>query len=520
MSVVRRRRPARRRARAVRGALRRHPRARPGDRDRGASAPPPALPRAAGPVSRPSVTGTGPWPGTDALEAQSVVVGDLVDTPVGGRGAAVHRAAGRARPVERPGRARGRAARRAADRARRRTAGSWRTTPAATWAGRRRTCARTSTRSRWPRTGTRARSSCRCSGPMTLAASLYLSRGDRVLSDAGAVRELAASLAAGIAEHLAALRRCRARRRPIVLLHEPLLAQVMAGVLPSFSGYSALRSVPGPVAAAPPRGRRGGRAAAGASSVVVHGGTAWSSLGAIRASGADGFALAVAALDERSWERVAEVVEGGLAFWPELPPQASSQCAGPDVAGQADLLLRPWRSVGLPAGRLRDVVLLAGDATGVGSSRRRPRRAGRARARRAARRRTSGVLMRRPLVLLLASAAAIVGLVSSRSPSSASARGRWSSRRPATRRAWRPTPPTARRARPVHRLPAAEHLHVDVDGRRRRSSSRPRSPGRPASAPSSPSAGRRSASECCWPRGCGCPTRCHQPRPAVSRPTA
>ena len=68
-----------------------------------------------------------------------------------------------------------------------------------------------------------------------------------------------------------------------------------------------------------------------------------------------------------SWERVAEVVEGGLAFWPELPPQASSQCAGPDVAGQADALTRPWRSVGLPMAGLRDVVLLAGDITGKGS---------------------------------------------------------------------------------------------------------------------------------------------------------
>ncbi len=181
------------------------------------------------------------------------------------------------------------------------------------------------------------------------------------------MRELAASLGAGLADHLAALHRAVPGAAPTVLLHEPLLAQVMAGVLPSFSGYSALRSVPGPIAAAHLESVADAARSAGASGVVVHGGTAWSSLGAIRASHVDGFALAVTSLDDRSWERVAEVVEGGLAFWPELPPQASSQCAGPDVAGQADLLLRPWRSVGLPAVGLRDVVLLAGDATGVGS---------------------------------------------------------------------------------------------------------------------------------------------------------
>jgi len=100
---------------------------------------------------------------------------------------------------------------------------------------------------------------------------------------------------------------------------------------------------------------------------VVHGGSARTSLGAIRAAKVDGFGLAVDALDDRSWEKVAEVVEGGLAFWPELPPQASSQCAGPDVTGQAEALTRPWRSVGLPMAGLRDVVLLAGDITGKGS---------------------------------------------------------------------------------------------------------------------------------------------------------
>ncbi len=204
-------------------------------------------------------------------------------------------------------------------------------------------------------------------GPLTLAATLYLSRGDRAVSDAGAVRELAASLGAGIAEHLAAIRRAVPGAEPTVLLHEPLLAQVVAGVLPSFSGYSALRPVPGPVAA-----ERMSEVAAAVRSlegtrVVAHGGTAWTSLGVIRDAHVDGFALAVDALDERSWETVAEVVEGGLAFWPELAPQASSQCAGPDVTGQADTLTRPWRSVGLPAAGLRDVVLLAGDITGQGS---------------------------------------------------------------------------------------------------------------------------------------------------------
>ncbi|HEY0117276.1 MAG TPA: hypothetical protein VGC04_00675, partial [Cellulomonas sp.] len=38
-------------------------------------------------------------------------------------------------------------------------------------------------------------------------------------------------------------------------------------------------------------------------------------------------------------------------------------CAGPDVAGQAQALLRPWRSVGLPDVRLQDLTLLTAAPT-------------------------------------------------------------------------------------------------------------------------------------------------------------
>ncbi|WP_421732829.1 hypothetical protein [Cellulomonas sp.] len=315
---------------------------------------------------RPGVTGTGPWPGLDALEAQTVVVGDLVDTPSEVAGLPFTVLLAERGPW---GDRVGRAAALLAELPTELGPHGWKLAD------------------RPSRDVARAQAYLRedvdalavaCHGwtgplvvpvlgPMTLAANLYLARGDRVVSDPGAVRELAASLAAGIDEHLAAIRRSVPGIEPTVLLQEPLLAQVMAGVLPSFSGYSALRSVPGPVAA-----ERISAVAAGVRSidgvrVIVHGGSAWTSLGAIRAAEVDGFALAVSALDERSWERVAEAVEGGLAFWPELPPQASAQCAGPDVTGQADTLTRPWRSVGLAMAGLRDVVLLAGDITGRGS---------------------------------------------------------------------------------------------------------------------------------------------------------
>ncbi|CAM5791367.1 hypothetical protein [Cellulomonas persica] len=305
------------------------------------------------------VSGTGAWPGQDVLEAQSVVVGDLVETPseVAGLPFAVRL------PARGPGATlAGQALALLVDLPAELGPHGWKLAdrPGGDLAR-----ARAFTREDLDALAVAAHGYAGplvvpVLGPMTLAASTYLARGDRVLADTGALRDLAESLAAGLVEHLAALARAVPGAQPVVLLHEPLLAQAVAGVLPSFSGYARLRSVPGPVA-----GERVGAlvaAARGAGArVVVHGGTAWTALPAVRASGADGVALEIAALDERGWERVAEVVEAGLQLWAHVPPQQSSQCAGPDAVGQARALTAPWRSVGLPAAGLDDVVLLAGD---------------------------------------------------------------------------------------------------------------------------------------------------------------
>ncbi|GIG30693.1 hypothetical protein [Cellulomonas marina] len=315
-----------------------------------------------------AVTGAGPWPGTDPLEAQATVVGDLAEVPDGvvglpfsvllpARGPWAD-ATGRAAalladlPVElgphgwrladRPGHDAARAA------ALLRQDVDALAVAAHGWDG------------PWV---------VPVLGPLSLAASLYLARGDRAVGDEGALRELAESQAAGLGEHLAALRRALPGARPQVLLHEPLLAAVVAGVLPSFSGYARLRAVPAPVAAERVRTVADGLRAAGAEAVVVHGGAARLAVRVATTAGVDGVGVTVAGLDEAAWEGVAEVVEGGTALWAQLPPRASSQCAGPDVAGQAATLLDPWRRTGLEVARLRDVVLLDGGAsTGGGAA--------------------------------------------------------------------------------------------------------------------------------------------------------
>ncbi|WP_158609743.1 hypothetical protein, partial [Cellulomonas triticagri] len=257
-----------------------------------------------------AVSGTGPWPGTDVLEAQQTVLGDVADLPDGVEGLpwtvrlpergpfGTATAAGLGLLVEMPAEL-GPHGWRLADRpgvdatrlaALRRADLDALAIAAHGWEG--------------PLV-------VPVLGPLSLAAGVYLARGDLAVADEGAVTEVVESLAAGVAEHLAAVHRAVPGARPTVLLHEPLLAAVVAGTLPSFSGYARLRAVPAPVAS-----ERLARAvtllrAGGAERVVLHVGTAAHVAPAARAAGADALGLDVAGLDERRWETVAEGVESG-----------------------------------------------------------------------------------------------------------------------------------------------------------------------------------------------------------------
>lgn len=88
-------------------------------------------------------------------------------------------------------------------------------------------------------------------GPWTLAATVEKPRGDKVLSDHGARRELAQSLAEGISVHLADLRRrLRGVDRWIVQVDEPALAAVVNAQVPTASGFGRHRRVDLPEASA------------------------------------------------------------------------------------------------------------------------------------------------------------------------------------------------------------------------------------------------------------------------------
>lgn len=84
-------------------------------------------------------------------------------------------------------------------------------------------------------------------GPFSLAVHLELANGHQMLSDRGAVRDLAASLADGLRSHVAELRR-RLRSDVVLRLREPALDDVLGGRVATVSGLGALPEVPQSVA--------------------------------------------------------------------------------------------------------------------------------------------------------------------------------------------------------------------------------------------------------------------------------
>ena len=85
-------------------------------------------------------------------------------------------------------------------------------------------------------------------GPLTLAATVERPRGDKMLADHGARREISESLAEGLRDHVADVRRRFGQADLVVQVDEPAIAAVLDGGIPTASGWSRHRSVHPPEA--------------------------------------------------------------------------------------------------------------------------------------------------------------------------------------------------------------------------------------------------------------------------------
>lgn len=183
-------------------------------------------------------------------------------------------------------------------------------------------------------------------GPLSLAAGLHLHNGERALLDYGARRDLAASLAAGVAGHLNKVAAAAPGARVTVQVDEPAIAPVLAGTIPTASGYRTLRAVAASEARESWRLVVDALRDAGAAEVVVSFPEIEAPIELALAAGADGIALPLKALTNRQWEQIAGAVEAGKQFWAGALDVTGGSL--PKVAECVESVWRPWRQLGLP----------------------------------------------------------------------------------------------------------------------------------------------------------------------------
>ncbi|MGR6317718.1 methionine synthase [Micromonospora soli] len=190
-------------------------------------------------------------------------------------------------------------------------------------------------------------------GPFTLAASLELPIGGRMIRDPGAVRDLAGSLAEGLRGHVEAVARRLPRAWVLLQLDEPSLPAVLAGRVPTESGFGTYRSVEAEVARAL---LRDVIEAAGVPT-LVHCCAPDVPLELIRSAGAAGVALDLALVTDL--DPLGEAIDAGLGLLagaaPALPPSGGR---APSSAQLADRVRKVWDQLGFPRRRLPEQVVV------------------------------------------------------------------------------------------------------------------------------------------------------------------
>lgn len=222
-------------------------------------------------------------------------------------------------------------------------------------------------------------------GPWTLAAALELSHSvNPVLADPGAVADLTASLAEGLAAHAADIRRRVPAATLVVQLDEPSLPAVLGGRVPTASGLGSVAAVDRAVAtqrlaavlsAPAAAASRGDTPPNPAGATVVHCcGRVASTFGEIRAAGASAVSFDLDQLPVRETDRIAELAEAGLGLLVGAVPTASAVrlAGGPSPRGTgghapraapgprqtAEAVVAMWRRTGLSDSQLAAQVVV------------------------------------------------------------------------------------------------------------------------------------------------------------------
>jgi hypothetical protein len=190
-------------------------------------------------------------------------------------------------------------------------------------------------------------------GPWTLAANVELRTGHRVLTDQGARREFAASLAEGLVGHVAEVA-ARTGAQVTLQLDEPSLPAVLAGSLPTPSGFGTVASVPEPDAEQVLRGV----IETVAVPTIVHCCAPKAPIGLLRGAGASALALDAGLLGSHAaaLDAIGESWDAGVPILLGLVP-SRRPAARPDPKALARPALDLADRVGFARERLAELVV-------------------------------------------------------------------------------------------------------------------------------------------------------------------
>jgi methionine synthase II (cobalamin-independent) len=197
-------------------------------------------------------------------------------------------------------------------------------------------------------------------GPWTLAAGLERTRGDRAVVDAGARRDLAQSMAEGLAAHVADV----AARIPgadvLVQLDEPSVPAVLQGGLPTVTGFGKLAAVEAGVV----ERELADLVARLPVPVVVHCCAPRAPLELFRSAGAAAVSFDLGLVQDL--DAVGTAVEAGTHLFPGVVPGTDTTPAAPKAT--ASRVQAWWRELGFPVDDLPAAVTLTPSCGLAGAS--------------------------------------------------------------------------------------------------------------------------------------------------------
>ena len=195
-------------------------------------------------------------------------------------------------------------------------------------------------------------------GPWTLAATVERPRGDKVLGDRGARRELAQALAEGLRGHVRDVRRRLPEvHRLVVQVDEPVLAAVLDGRVPTASGFHKHRSVDLPEASQALEWVLSAVEESGAEP-WVHSCAPGTPLDLVRGAGARGLSVDLAVLSAADHDVLAETLESdGVVALGLLP--GTDPATAPTDAHVTEAALRWLDMLGLDAAEVGERLVLS-----------------------------------------------------------------------------------------------------------------------------------------------------------------